>query len=209
MKKIPALQDAYALTSPDAVRELYAEWATSYDVGFVDAMGYQLPRLVAMAFLGAGGQGPVLDVGAGTGLVAGHLAEMGITPLDGMDLSDDMLAVARNKAVYRHLIVADLLAEDVGNFPGLYDGVVSAGTFTHGHVGPEGLQALLRLAAPGGLCVVSVNVAHFDKAGFADAIAALGPAMTDLTCQDVRIYDDRAADAHRNDMARLVTFRRA
>lgn len=42
---------------------------------------------------------PILDAGAGTGIVGEVLAILGYTRLAGIDLSDGMLAVARAKAV--------------------------------------------------------------------------------------------------------------
>jgi SAM-dependent methyltransferase len=208
MNRIKTVDDAYALTSTDSVRELYANWAQSYDAGFGDAMGYQLPRAVAQAFVAAGGAGPVLDFGAGTGLVAEHLTRLGAVPIDALDLSAEMLAVARNKGQYRDLIVGDIL--DPGMQVGMaeYAGIVSAGTFTHGHVGPAGLRPLLTLAGAGAVCVISVNAAHYVSAGFEAEIALLEPVLASSTFMDVRIYDDRADDAHAGDMARLLILKK-
>ena len=44
--------------------------------------------------------------------------------------------------------------------------VVSAGTFTHGHVGPNAFDELLRITKPGGLFVISINSKVFIKDGF-------------------------------------------
>lgn len=204
----PDVDDAYAMQSPDEVRALYRTWSHSYDAVFSDAQGYQLPREVAAAFVGAGGAGPVLDVGAGTGLVGTLLKGMNVGPVDGIDLSQDMLDVAAMKGDYRALHQRDVLAPlDLRDAP--YQGIVSAGTFTLGHVGPEALENLMTVAAPGALFVISVNAAHFASAGFDAALARLAPQLTDLSLRDVRIYDDRADAKHRNDMARIVIFRRA
>ncbi|MEL6702347.1 MAG: methyltransferase, partial [Pseudomonadota bacterium] len=90
----PDLDGAYALASQDAIRDLYADWADSYDAAFAAARGYALHSHVAAAFVARGGSGPVLDVGAGTGLVGEVLVEHGVGPVDGMDLSQEMLTVA-------------------------------------------------------------------------------------------------------------------
>jgi len=207
MGQNPDVDDAYAMSSPDEVKDLYRTWSHSYDAVFSDAQGYQLPREVAFAFVGAGGRGPILDVGAGTGLVGTVLRGLNAGPVDGIDLSDDMLDVARLKGDYRGLFACDVTKPlDLKDAP--YDGVVSAGTFTLGHVGPDALHNLLDVAASGALFVISVNAAHFASAGFEAAFAALSDDITDLTHRDVRIYDDRADAAHRNDMARLVIFRK-
>lgn len=208
MGKNPDVDDAYAMSSLDEVKDLYRTWSHSYDAVFSDAQGYQLPREVAAAFVGAGGTGPVLDVGAGTGLVGSILRSMAVDPIDGIDLSEDMLQVARMKEDYRGLFVSDV-TRPIALLDAPYTGVVSAGTFTLGHVGPEALHNLLSVAAPGALLVISVNASHYRSAGFEAAFADLDEQITGLTTRDVRIYDDRADEAHRNDMARLVTFHKA
>ena len=209
MGKLPKLDDAYALDGEDAIRSLYADWAHSYDAGFGDAMGYQLPRAVALGFVAAGGTGPVLDIGAGTGLVAEHLTQHGVGPLDALDLSQDMLDVAEAKGLYRDLYAADFLSPDHGLPRDTYLGIVSAGTFTHGHVGPEGLEPLVDLLKPGGNAVISVNLAFFEKFGFAAKIAGLESDLVRFETRDVRIYDDRADAQHRNDLARLLRITKA
>ena len=206
MSKQTDLDAAYALSSKDDVKQLYARWAHSYDAGFGDAQGYQLPRAVAQAFVAAGGQGPLLDVGAGTGLVAAHLSHLQIGPIDALDLSDEMLAVARIKGDYRQLIAADV-TQSIG-VTTAYNGVISAGTFTLGHVGPEALQNLLDVAHADAVFAISVNVAHFEQTGFDKALAQYGGQIKQLEMNDVRIYDDRADKDHRNDLARIVTFKK-
>lgn len=205
MTENPVLKRAYALGSAADAKALYESWAHSYDMGFAEQQGYQLPREVAMAFVAAGGTGPVLDVGAGTGLVAAHLQRMNVAPIDALDLSGEMLVVAKSKGCYSHLIEADVTRP----LPGApkYQGIVSAGTFTLGHVGPEGVLALMDAAEAGARMVISVNLAHFESAGFAVMLDRIADRITDLSFRDVRIYDDRADEDHRNDMARLLIFR--
>ncbi len=196
------------MASPDEIKELYRLWSHSYDVAFGEAQGYQLPREVAAAFVAAGGTGPVLDVGAGTGLVGEILHVMNTAPVDGIDLSREMLDVAMMKGHYRTLTACDV-TQPLELMDAPYQGVVSAGTFTLGHVGPEALQHLLAVAAPEAVFVISVNAAHYVSAGFEAAFEDLGTAITDLQFRDVRIYDDRADEKHRNDVARLVVFKKA
>jgi len=207
MAKIPDVDSAYALTSPREIRDLYGAWSASYDTAFGEGQGYQLPREVAAAFAGAGGVGPVLDVGAGTGLVGDALHTMSTGPVDGVDLSREMLDMAGLKGRYRGLHVGDVTRPlDLRDAP--YQGVVSAGTFTLGHVGPEAVANLMAVAAPGAVFVIAVNAAHYAAAGFEPAFEALGTRITDLHFRDVRIYDDRADEKHRYDTARLVIFKK-
>lgn len=102
MDKEPSLDSAYGLKTPDDNRALYRAWAETYDSDFVAAMDYQLPVAVAGAFA-AVGRGPILDVGAGTGAVGALLRANGVGPVDGTDLSPEMLAVAGRSGAYRRL----------------------------------------------------------------------------------------------------------
>ncbi|MEM9785888.1 MAG: methyltransferase domain-containing protein [Pseudomonadota bacterium] len=208
MSDDPDVNDAYGLSSKEDVKKLYETWSHSYDTAFHDGQGYQLAREVAEAFVAAGGAGPVLDVGAGTGLVGAHLRAMNITPIDGVDLSEDMLQVAGIKGDYRGLFPGDVTAP-LQLLDAPYTGIVSAGTFTLGHVGPEALRNVLDVAAPDARCVISVNATHFEAAGFSTTLDNLANEIKDLHIRDVRIYDDRADEEHRNDIARLMIFRRA
>lgn len=202
----PDLSAAYALDGPEGCRRLYAAWADSYDADFAAGMDYQLPARVAAAYLAAGGAGPVLDAGAGTGLVGAALRALGFAgAIDGADLSPAMLARAQTLGVYRTLFEADLTQPLP--FSGPWAGVVSAGTFTHGHLGPEAL-AHLAAAAPGALFALSVNAGIWAARGFAAALAALGVRGLDMA--EVPIYGPAAAardPAHAADRALIVTFR--
>jgi len=208
MSQRPDVDSAYNLNGPEDARALYRAWAATYDADFGEAQGYCLPMAVARAYVEAGGTGPVLDIGAGTGLVAAGLVSSGITPVDAVDLSQEMLGIAATKGLYRALHCADVTAAPV--FPGApYAGLVSAGTFTLGHLGAEAVPSLFAFGQSGTLCVISVNAAHFASAGFDAMLAANAHRITGLQLQDVRIYTDRADPAHRQDMARLLVFRLA
>lgn len=211
MDEGPDLSSALALSSDEDRLRLYRAWAATYDEGFAVAMEYRLPAHVAAAFLSAGGEGPVLDVGAGTGLLAAALRELGFAGvIDGVDLSPDMLAVAGIKGLYRNLAKADVtrpLPLDGG-----YAGVVSSGTFTHGHVGPEALDLLLGVAAPGALFAFSVNSGVWAERGFDRALAVLAGRITAPTLAEVAIYGPAAAQrdpGHAAQTARIVLFRKS
>lgn len=204
------LSGAYALRGQDACLRLYADWARSYDAGFAASMEYRLPAHVAAAFLAAGPPaGPVLDVGAGTGLCAEALRMQGFEgPIDGVDLSQPMLDVAAGKGLYRALYRADITRPLA--LPSSYAGMVSSGTFTSGHVGPEALGPILARALPGALIVFSVNLRVWEGRGFADALALLSDRIVPPVTLDVEIYGPRAAQTdpdHAADRARLVILR--
>lgn len=208
MPKRINLDDAYALRTPDDSRALYRDWAESYDDDFAQSMDYRAPRRVAERFAENAGAGdsPVLDVGAGTGLVGAHLAQLGVSGVQALDISPEMLAVAMRRGCYTHAIEADLtvplpLPDEA------FAGVVSAGTFTHGHVGPEAFDELLRVARSGALFVLAINAAVFDSAGFGAKLASLP--ITGLTLHDDQLFGPGADPAHHGDIVRIAVFRSA
>ncbi len=199
---------AYALTSPDDNKRLYAEWAGDYDDGFAAREDYQLHIHTARAFVRAGGQGPVLDVGAGTGLCGAVLASLGVGPIDATDISAEMLDQAMRKDTYRDAIEADL-TQGIPVPRHSYSGIVSSGTFTHGHLGPEVLPALLRVARPGAQFAISINAKHYEELGFADAFRQLEQGqIINLSLPEVRIYGDLAAGPNKDDTAYIALFER-
>ena len=205
-KKTPDLHAAYSLKSPEENKRLYAEWAGEYDDSFAALEDYQLHIHTARAFVGAGGQGPVLDVGAGTGLCGAILAGLGVGPIDATDISAEMLDEAMRKDIYRDAIEADL-NQGLPVPRGSYAGVVSSGTFTHGHLGPEVLPALLRVARHGAQFALSINAKHFEALGFADTFRRLeADQIRDLSLTQVRIYGDLAAGPNKDDIALIALF---
>lgn len=201
------LDGAYALSSPGDSLRYYRDWATRYDRDFAAAMAYQSPAAVAGAFAALGGRGPLLDLGAGTGLVAEALAREGIGPVDGIDISAEMLAIAAAKGIYRQVIRADLTAP-LPIADSVYSGLISAGTFTHGHVGPEVFGELMRIAAPGALVAVTVHSAVYEAMGFARTFAALGDRIAGFRAAPFAIYGPGAAGDHAADLGWIVSFRK-
>lgn len=202
----PDLDSAYALGGKEETREFYKAWAETYDQTFAQDRGYRSPAEVARRFRAAAdGNEPVLDVGAGTGLIG---QEMAGTRIDALDLSPEMLEVAARKGVYRKLITADLTGPlDIPDAS--YGGVVSSGTFTHGHVGPVCLPELMRITRPGALFVCTVIPAVYDSAGFGSVLAQMvaDGQITPIRFHDFRIYD-KADDAHGDEHGLIMEFHR-
>ena len=197
------LDNAYALKGPEDCARLYADWAASYDSEFAVNNDYLLPAHVAAAFRTHGGSGPVLDVGAGTGLLAQNLRALGnADPVDALDLSPQMLERASQKGIYDHLIAADITQPL--SLPRRYSGFVSSGTFTHGHVGPDALDNLEQHAAPHALFAVSINAGVFRSMGFDEALGQ----RVNVTLLEVPIYGPAAKDvAHAADRALIALWR--
>lgn len=201
------LEGAYRLETPADSVDYYRDFSETYDADFAAGLGYVYAREVARVFLAHAGPGdePLLDIGAGTGLVAEHLGE---AVVDGIDISTEMLAKAEAKGFYRRRIVADL-TRPLALADACYGGLISAGTFTHGHVGPQVLDELLRVARRGALCCLGVNLQVFDSAGFGSAFARLVAAdrVTPLGFHEVAIYE-QAGHPHAGDRGTIAVFRR-
>jgi len=196
---------------------LYAKWAMSYDTSFVESNRYRYPRAVAEHFANVVPPSigvRYVDVGCGTGIVGARLASLRPTcQIDGIDISPEMLAQASKKLrgdsspVYKNLIEADL-THSLANHEDEYDAMLSAGTFTHGHLGPEVFQVLLPLVRIGGWFVVGINAEHFDSRGFADMFSGTSQSglISPPYLHKIQVYEE--GSPHFGDQAVIATFRR-
>jgi ubiquinone/menaquinone biosynthesis C-methylase UbiE len=148
------------------VAALYDKWAASYDAEMAEA-GYQHPQACVALFARhvMRGAAPVLDAGAGTGLIGQWLQTLGYPEVEALDISGGMLDIARKKNLYSayHQLA---LGGPLPFADGAYAGVICAGVFTSGHVGPEGLDELIRICVVGGAVVMTVKGALWEN-GFA------------------------------------------
>ena len=168
------VQEAYHLENTHEMVDFYRKWAADYDRQMLDQRGYTAPSSIA-EILGEqlpDTQATILDVGCGTGLTCRLLAQRGFSQLDGIDLSQEMIEVARERGIYQNLLQGDV-NEPLQFETASYDGVVSSGTFTHGHVGPEPLDEIFRVLKTGGVLACTVHQDLWQSMGFEDRFAAL------------------------------------
>lgn len=167
-----ALGAVYEAKDPQEIAELYDRWSLTYDSEMAMA-GYRHPS-ICLALLARHlprGAAPLLDAGAGTGLIGEWLDILGYPHVEALDISEGMLAKAAGKGAYKALHRLAL----GGTLPfadGHFAGIVSAGVFTSGHVGVEGLDELIRICRAGGVIVLTVKNTLWDS-GFAARIAEL------------------------------------
>jgi len=90
------------------VREGYAEWVRTYEQIVQDEMDLHL--LDRLKTIDWSGLRLVLDLACGTGRIGQWLKQRCAARMDGIDLTPEMLEVARSKDVYRTLHVADVVS---------------------------------------------------------------------------------------------------
>ena len=164
---------AYTLVSSGDHRNYYDSWAKTYEQDFVKETSYIYPKEITRIMKEWIGSENIslADIGCGTGLIGAQLYETGWV-IDGFDISARMLDEAEKKNVYRRLICLNLENED--DYPKeKYSAVVSSGSFTLGHLGPDVLRKTLCLCKRGSRCLIGVNLEHFDAMGFESMFAAL------------------------------------
>ncbi|NEP78567.1 MAG: class I SAM-dependent methyltransferase [Okeania sp. SIO3C4] len=141
----------------------HGSWALTYEEE-VAAVNYQAPELLAQTALEFRDSGNYLDIGCGTGLVGEAIMRCQKENLyiDGCDLSEEMLKVAKQKSIYRSLTCCDVFEMPYADYS--YDVVISAGVFASnedhqksGFASSQALPSAIRVLKPFGYCVFSVS----------------------------------------------------
>ncbi len=140
--------------SYDAVAVAYAEWLRD------ELAAKPLDRAILAAFadlVRAAGQGPVADIGCGAGRVTAHLNELGL-PAFGIDLSPQMVAVARQAYPGLRFSVGSMLALDLPD--GTLGGLLA--WYSTIHVPddrlPDAFAEFHRVLVPGGYALLAFQV---------------------------------------------------
>jgi predicted TPR repeat methyltransferase len=120
-----------ATTPPAMVTALFDRYAPTFDDHLTHGVNYQGPQLLREAVLGdPEAQGlDVLDLGCGTGLCGLAFRDLART-LTGVDLSANMLARARARGIYDHLIHGELV-EALRGARGAFDLILAADVFIY------------------------------------------------------------------------------
>lgn len=166
-----ALELVYAARTPEEIAEAYRQWAATYDAETL-SIGYYLPFQITawVARYVPPGAGPLLDAGCGTGLSGPALKALGYGDICGLDLSPDMLKLARSRGAYGELRQAELggpLPWPDGHFRAFF----STGVFTIAHAPASSLFELARITRSGGHAIFTVREQVLD--GFREVNAEL------------------------------------
>jgi len=171
-KNVSQLHKAYDARTLEELSESYDQWAEEYET-HMQNVGYTHPAMVTAILsrhLPAGAR-PILDAGAGTGIMGELLSAMGYGEIVGFDASNDMMAAARAKNIY--IALEQMFLGRPLDFPDNHFAAVTAsGVFTQGHAPLSGLDELVRVTRPGGLLVFSLGPVYLGEA-FAEKRKAL------------------------------------
>jgi len=204
------LENAYKLATPADNSDYYDSFASTYDTDFADALGWHYPAAIAATYrdVAITSDTPIADIGCGTGLVASAL-NCPREQIDGIDISAEMLRVAEEKQLYRLLYEVDL-TKSLDAIENDYGAVLSAGTFTSGHLGPEPLESLLDIARAHALFVIGVKKVFYQEAGFESVLRDMeaGGLIKDLQVAEVPMYAKPGHD-HSADTAFALVYRKS
>ncbi len=157
MVKSAKLKSIYGKKTVDDQKQIYKNWAETYDadtlgdfgwVGFKPAADEFAKRVKDKSAL-------VMDAGCGTGLSGVALSQVGFTNIHGYDLSPEMLMKAKETGVYDMLNEIDLT--NPIKVDQSYDAIFSCGVFGFGPPYIEHLRHLLATLKPDGYAIITVN----------------------------------------------------
>ena len=151
--------------------EVYRDWAKKYDYDNDHVLGtVSQPKSVNLLSTRLKDKtAEIIDVGCGTGLVGEKLKAKDFSYFDGIDISKDMLSIAKSRG-YRNLFLGSL-NKQLPLLDDAYDAAMCIGVFTHGHVSSDGFNELCRIVKPGGYVCFTINEGVFEEYGFKDMIA--------------------------------------
>ena len=157
---------------PEEQRKLYNEWAPTFD-DEVLGLSYVAPQMGAalMASATYDRSGVILDLACGTGLVAQELAGHGFVIIDGADVSEGMLDIARKQGLYRNLCRTDL-TKSLDFTADSYAGTICIGTLGT-HIDAKVLGEMVRITKSGGAICISVRSGQYQPAGYGEKIKSL------------------------------------
>jgi predicted TPR repeat methyltransferase len=118
-----------ARASEAHLNKLYVKRSHHWDLGQTSYFGHQLVAEALKKLRFGSKKLDILDAGCGTGLVGVLIRDLA-NRLDGIDISSAMLEKARQKNIYDHIHLGDLLSFMVDN-SNAYDVITCAATLIH------------------------------------------------------------------------------
>ena len=144
--------------SDRAIRKIYKNFAASYESRMLEDLKYAGPEWMLAALRRAIGDRDglsILDLGCGSGLVGASVTKCA-AELVGVDMSPEMIELARARNIYDRLEVAEI-TEWLDRGQTLFDLIISCDCLIYfGDLGPITRSAAMRLK-PGGFFAMSME----------------------------------------------------
>jgi len=153
-------------------KDFYGKWAQdgTYEKE-MNAGQYKGPYLVANALhkhiSNMADTARVLDVGAGTGLVAIELRKLGFHNLDALEPVTSMLETSKERKLYHNhynVAVGDLNSTPIAD--DTYDGIVMSAVIGNGHLKKEAFKEMIRIVKPGGYICSATRKEYMDHPSY-------------------------------------------
>ncbi len=148
------------------VATLFDRFAPDFDDQLTGELDYRAPTILAEAakehFPRADGDLDILDLGCGTGLSGVAIKDLG-KRIDGVDLSGEMLKLARKRRVYKTLSKSELVAY-LTKTRRAYDLVIAADVFVYFGLLDELFASVIAVLNRGGMMIFSLEA--LDGPGF-------------------------------------------
>jgi len=205
-----SVNNVYSYQSSEDLKKYYNDWAHQYD-SYAEQVEYVLAKYIAMHAAKLMPHAPisVLDIGCGTGIVGENIfSRRPHSLIDGVDISKKMINLAKLKSnsdgslCYRKFYCQDLTKQN-NIIKEQYDFLVSAGTFTLGHLGSDDLICTIKYLKNGGKAIVSVKGDHFEVDNFSTKI---NKAISDGLIKDISIHETNAYNSNFNALNKVIVF---
>lgn len=160
------IDKVYRASDRDSLKATYDQWAQSYDADML-LTGY-LHYAVLMGLVCRHvprKDAAILDAGVGTGALGSLLNVLGYNNLTGIDMSEGMLAKARDRKCYADLRQA-VLGEKLDFVDESFDAIISTGTFTEGHAPASAFDELVRMLETDGVMIFTIAAMVWEEKGF-------------------------------------------
>ena len=161
------IHESHKIKSKEKLREYYKTWSNNYD-NDVRSCQYNGPETITNILTknyniyGSS----ILDVGCGTGLLGDYLFKNKYQiSIDGIDISPEMIEIARKRKYYDDLRIVDIFNVTTSQNK-KYDYIVSAGMFTHNHVGPSAVENILHFLEIDGVLIFTVRNSFAEQSNF-------------------------------------------
>ncbi|NKB20515.1 MAG: methyltransferase domain-containing protein [Alphaproteobacteria bacterium] len=147
------------------VATLFDRFAPDFDEQLTGELEYQVPAVLAETakdcFPEANGGLDVLDLGCGTGLSGVAIKDLA-KRIDGVDLSGEMLKLARKRRIYKKLTKSDIISY-LDDAPRQYDLVLGADVFIYFGSLDALFSGITGALKPGGFVIFSLEAQPEDQ----------------------------------------------